>query len=116
MAAKIFTRAYAASMSSIDALEKRCEGDEAGFMGKLISLQLGTDTTEAGTVDVTAAKYERVLGVTLGHLIVEEFKDENDAISRIAIHETRKEPLVCKGKAYIVAKPKNVIVFREKTG
>jgi hypothetical protein len=114
MAAKQFTRAYPANMSSLDALKQRCEGDEAGLMAKLISLQLATDTTDTGTVNVTGAKYERVLGVVLGHLIFEEYTDDVDAGSRTAIHQTNGEPLVCKGQAYINGQAKNVIVFREK--
>jgi hypothetical protein len=90
MAAKQFTRAYEANMSSLDALRKRCEGDEGGLMAKLISLQLGTDTIDNKTSNVTAAKYERELGVMLGHLIFEEYTTEVDAGSREAIHKARR--------------------------
>lgn len=114
MAAKQFTRAYDAGMSSPDALEKRCEGDEGGLMAKLISLQLGKDTIDNATVDVTVAIYERELGVMLGHLIVEEYTTEVDAGSREAIHKTKGEPLVCKGQAYINNVATKVIVFRQQ--
>ena len=113
MAAKQFTRAYDADMT-LDALEQRSEGDEGGLMAKLISLQLGTDTIDNKTVDVTAAKYERDLGIKLGHLIFEEYTTDVDAGSREAIHKTKGEALVCKGRAYIQKTAKNVIVFREK--
>ena len=107
----IIDRAFAKTMSSLKALELTCEADEANLTAKLIGLALGKDDG----VDVTAAQFDdNVGGMKLGHLIVEEFKDENDAISREAIHKTKGEPLVCKGRAFINSTARNVIVFREK--
>jgi len=107
-------RAYGADMSSLNGLELTCEKDEADIIAKLISLELAQ--LEDGS-KVTKAVYEEIDGMLLGHLIFEEFTTENDALSRIAIHKAKGEPLVCQGKAFIankVDKPKNVIVFREK--
>lgn len=105
-----FPRAYPKDMSSLNGLELTCEGDEAGLTAKLIRLSLGKDDG----VDVTAAIYEAADGLNLGHLIFEEYTDDVDAGSREAIHKTKGEPLVCKGRAYIKNNAKNVIVFREK--
>lgn len=109
--AKQTKRAYPANDSLSD-LEATCETDEADLMSKLISFQLGE--TEDKT-KVTAALYERVDGVKLGHLIFEVYTTEVDAGSREAIHKTKEEPKVCKGVAYINGAEKNVIVFREKS-
>ena len=111
MAAKQFKRAYPAT-NSLDQTESTAETDEADLTAKLISLQLGE--TEDST-KVTAAVFERVSGMILGHLIFEVYTTEVDASSREAIHKTKGEPLVCKGRAYVNSQPKNVIVFREKT-
>lgn len=105
------TRAYGANMSSLKGLELTCEKDEADLTAKLISLELAQ--LENGT-KVTKAVYEHIDGVALGNLILEEFTTENDALSRIAIHKAKMEPLVCKGKAFIRAESKNVLAFREK--
>lgn len=110
MAAKQTPRAYPAN-DSLDDLKSTCETDEADLTSKLIKLQLGE--TENST-KVTAGLYERVDGVILGHLIFEEYTTDVDAGSREAIHKTKQEPLVCKGRAYVSGQPKNVIVFREK--
>ena len=104
------TRAYAKDMSSLNGLELTCEADEANLMAKLVSLNLATDDG----ADVTAADYEEVDNIKLGHLIFEEYTTDVDAGSREAIHKTKGEPLVCKGRAYINNNPMNVIVFREK--
>jgi hypothetical protein len=98
-------------MSSLTALKHRCETDEAGLGAKLISLQLARDENE---VDVTAAHYEIADGLNLGHVIFEEFSTEVDFSSRIAIHQTRQDPLVCRGRAFIADGAKNVVVFRER--
>lgn len=111
MPAKRHTRAYGATMSSLNGLELTCEADEANLTAKLISLELAK--LEDGT-KVTKAVYEEVDGIKLGHLIFEEFTTENDADSRTTIHKTKKEPFVCKGQAFVSNKAKNVIVFREK--
>ncbi len=98
-------------MSSLDGLENTCENDEANLTAKLISLELAK--LEDGT-KVTKAVYEEVDGVKVGHLIFEEFTTDVDAGSRAAIHKTKMEPEVCRGKAFINNKAKNVIVFRLK--
>lgn len=105
-----FDRAYPKSMSSLSALQDTCEGDEAGLTAKLIRLKLG----KLDGADVTAALYEAADGLNLGHLIFEEYTNDVDASSRTAIHQTRGEPLVCKGPAYVNGVSKNVIVFRPK--
>lgn len=107
----VIPRKYPKSMSSLTALEIRCEEDEAGLTAKLVSLQLARD--EKGD-DVTAAHYETADGLNLGHLIFEEFSTHVDVNSRIAIHETRQEPFVCRGRAFIAGAAKNVVVFRER--
>jgi len=107
----LIDRAYAKNMSSLKALELTCEADEANLMAKLISLALGVDDG----AEVTAAQYDdEVGGMKLGHLIFEEYTTDVDAGSREAIHKTKGEPLVCKGRAYVNNAAKNVIVFREK--
>lgn len=111
MAAKQRTRAYAANMSSLDGLKFTCQKQEADLRSKLISLQTAKDDKDA---DVTAAIYEEVTGMKVGHLIFEEYTTEVDASSRTAIHQTQGETLVCKGTAFINNAAKNVIVFREK--
>ena len=104
-------RAYVKSMSTLKALELTCEADEANLTAKLISLALGVDDGE----DVTAAEYDDNVGsMKLGRLIFEEYTTEVDAGSRTAIHKTKGEALVCKGKAYVKGASKKVIVFREK--
>jgi len=105
-------RAYPKTMSSLNGLKLTCEKDEADLTAKLISLALGKDK-DTGT-DETAASYEEVDGMKLGHLIFEEYTDDADAGSREATHKKKGEPLVCKGRAYINSQAKNVIVFREK--
>ena len=104
-------KAYGANMSSLKGLELTCEADEANVTAKLLSLELAQ--LEDGT-KVTKAVYEEIDGMILGELICEDFTTENDALSRIAIHKTKMEPLVCKGKAFVKNSEKNVIVFREK--
>ncbi|HEY8186951.1 MAG TPA: hypothetical protein VIF64_12825 [Pyrinomonadaceae bacterium] len=108
-------RKYPKSMSSLNALEIRCETDEAGLFGGLALLALGKDA-DNNNADVTAAQYETdgAADLNLGSLIFEEFTTDVDAGSREAIHKTQGEPLVCKGRAYINNEAKNVIVFREK--
>lgn len=96
-------------MSSLKGLELTCETDEANLTAKLINL--GLAKLDDGT-KVTKAIYEDADGMTLGELIFEGFKTENDALSRIAIHQAKKELLVCKGQAFISDKAINVIVFR----
>src|SRR5262245_30714581 len=109
MSANQHTRAYSKTMSSLNALELTCEQDEANLSAKLISLQLAKND---GT-DVTAAVYQNVDGMRLGHLIFEEFTTDVDAGSRAAIHQTQGQALVCKGKAFINNQERAVIVFRE---
>jgi hypothetical protein len=105
-------RAYSKTMSSLQGLELTCEKDEGDLTAKLISLQLAKNDDDE---DITAGAYDDdVGGMKLGHLIFEEFTTENDALSREAIHKTKKEPLVCKGRAFVNSQPINVIVFREK--
>ncbi|HEY6187898.1 MAG TPA: hypothetical protein VIW80_09485 [Pyrinomonadaceae bacterium] len=111
MAATQHTRAYGANMSSLNGLELTCESDEADLTAKLISLELAK--FEDGT-KVTKAVYEEADGINFGHLIFEEFTTDNDALSRIAIHKGKQEPLVCKGQGFVDNKTTNVIVFREK--
>jgi hypothetical protein len=107
----IIDRAYPKNMSSLNALELRGEADEGNLTAQLISLALGEDDG----VEVTAAQYDdQVGGMKLGHLIFEEYTTEVDAGSREAIHKTKGELLVCKGRAYINNAAKNVMVFREK--
>lgn len=103
-------RKYSKTMSSLNALRLRCESDEAGLTAELLSLQLAVD--EDGE-DVTAAHYEIADGLNLGHLIFEEFTTEVDVNSRIAIHQTQNEPLVCRGRAFIAGEAKKLVVFRE---
>jgi len=64
--------------------------------------------------EATAATYEETEEDGLGHLIFEVFTNNNDALSRIAIHKAKNEPHVCSGKAFINNEETNVIVFREK--
>lgn len=109
----ILPRKYPKNVSSLDGLRLTCEGDEAGLTAKLISLQLAKDENNE---DVTAADYQTADGLNLGHLIMEEFTTENDANSRTAIHATKHEPLVSKGRAFVAGQPKNVIVFRKNSG
>ncbi|HXQ70251.1 MAG TPA: hypothetical protein VN844_07170 [Pyrinomonadaceae bacterium] len=104
-------RQYPKNISSLNGLKLTCEGDEAGLTAKLISLQLAKDENNN---DITAADYEIADGLNLGHLIFEEFTTEVDASSRTAIHQTQKEPLVCKGRAFVAGQAKNIIVFRER--
>ena len=105
-------RFYTGTMSSINGLEITCEKDEADLTAKLTSLSLAQD--EDGK-KITAASYDDdVGGMKLAELIFEEYTTENDALSRIAIHKTKKEPLVCKGRSFINSQAVNVIVFREK--
>jgi hypothetical protein len=96
-------------MSSLNGLELTCETDEANLSAKLISLELAK--FEDGT-KVTKAVYQGADEPLLGELIFEKFTTENDANTRTAIHQTKNEPLVCKGKAYVANKAENVIVFR----
>ena len=110
MPAKQFTKAFAKDISSLNGLELTVEASEANLTAKLISLDLAKDD---GT-DVTKGVFERVIGIVLGQLIFEEFTTDVDAASREAIHKTKGEPLVCKGRAFVSAQAKNVIVFREK--
>ena len=104
-------RQYPKNMSSLRGLELTCEGDEGGLTAKLLSLQLAKDEEDN---DITAADYEIADGLNLGHLIFEEFTTEIDANSRTAIHRTRQEPFVCKGRAFVAGTARNVIVFRER--
>ena len=104
-------RQYSKNISSLKGLELTCEGDEGGLTAKLIAMQLAKDEDDN---DITAADYEIADGLNLGHLIFEEFTTEVDANSRTAIHRTRQEPLVCKGRAFVAGKARNVIVFRER--
>lgn len=107
---KQFQRAYTVNMSSLKALEIRCEADEANLTAKITNLQLGTtDGTK-----VTAGIYERALGVMLGNLAFEEFKTDVDKGSIKAIHQTKGDTFLFEGAAYITGNPIKVLVFREK--
>ena len=107
----LIPRAYSKNMSSLEGLELTVENDEANLTAKLISLALAK--LETGE-QVTGARYDDDIGgMILGSLIFEEFTTENDALSREAIHKTKKEPLVCKGRCFINGQAVNVIVFRE---
>ncbi|HJP94708.1 MAG TPA: hypothetical protein VJ875_22290 [Pyrinomonadaceae bacterium] len=103
-------RAYPKNISSLKGLELTCENDEANLFAKLVSLDLGIN--ENGE-EVTAASYDDDVGdMELGNLIFEQFTTENDALSRIAIHQAQNEPLVCKGRIFINNQVANVLVFR----
>jgi len=110
MAAQQFTKAYAANMSSLKALETTCEADEANLTAKIISLQLATDDG----VKVTAGKYERARGIKLGNLAFEQYETEVDEQSLKAIHQAKGDTFLFKGGAYVQDKPVKVLVFREK--
>jgi len=109
----ILPRKYPKDISSLQGLEITCEGDEGGLFAHLVRLALGKDA-DNNNADVTAAEYDTdgTAGVSLGELIFEEYTTDVDAGSREAIHKTKGEPLVCKGKAFINGAAKNVIVFR----
>lgn len=111
----LLPRKYPKNMSSLNGLETTCEGDEGGLFARLMRLALAKDG-DNNNADVTGAEYETdgTAGVNLGNLIFEEYTNDVDAGSREAIHKTKGEPLVCKGKAYVNNVAKNVIVFREK--
>lgn len=103
-------RAYPKNMSSLNGLELTCETDEADLAAKLTSLALGKDD---GT-DVTAASYEEVDGVKLGHLAFEQYETDVDEQSLKAIHQTKGDTFLFKGEAYVQNNPVKVLVFREK--
>jgi hypothetical protein len=107
--------AYAAdTMDSLETLELTCERDEAKLTSQLVKLQLAAIETVDGK-KATAATYERIDTIKVGHLIFEEFAGTPvDEQSRIAIHKGKQEPHVCTGQAFIQNKATNVIVFREK--
>lgn len=108
--AEPLTKAYTATMSSVKGLELTCEKDEADLTARLISLQLANDD---GT-DVTAGKYEEDDETELGNLAIEEYKTDVDESSLKAIHETKGDTFLFKGKAFIKSQRKKVLVFREK--
>jgi len=108
--AEQFTRAYASDMSSLNGLELTCEADEANLSAKITSLQLATDDGKK----VTAAVYEDVDGVKLGHLAFEEYKTAVDETSLKAIHQSKGDTFLFKGNAYVQGEPVKVLVFRDK--
>lgn len=107
--------AYAAdTMDSLKTLERTCERDESRLTSQLVSLQLAAIDTVDGT-KATAATYERIDTIRVGHLIVEQYDGTPvDEQSRIAIHTGKQEPHVCTGKAFISNQATDVMVFREK--
>jgi len=106
--------AYGADkIDSLRTLEDTCERDESRLTSKLVQLNLSI-IDEPEEKEATAATYEETEEDGLGHLIFEVFTNENDALSRIAIHKAKQEPHVCSGKAFINNTKTNVIVFREK--
>ena len=104
------TKAYAADMSSVKALELTCEKDEADLSARIVSLQLAQDD---GT-DVTAGKYEDDDESTLGNLAFEEYQTDVDAQSLKAIHASKGDTFLFAGTAYIQTAAKKILVFREK--
>ncbi|MBD0373054.1 MAG: hypothetical protein ICV60_19595 [Pyrinomonadaceae bacterium] len=109
-AENIHTRAFTASMSSVKALELRCEADEANLLAKIISMELGEDDGQ----DVTVADFEDDETTLLGELTIEEFKTDTDRQSIKAIHKTQGDTFLFEGKAFIKNNPTNVLVFRDK--
>jgi hypothetical protein len=103
------TRAYPASMSSVKALELRCETDESGLTARILSLELATND---GT-KVTAGKYKPDEDADLGELSIEEYKTDVDISSLKAIHQTKGDTFLFKGEAYVKSNPIKVLVFRE---
>src|SRR5262245_43321060 len=99
----------AADIGSLNTLKTTCERDEARLTSKLIQLNLSTIENADGE-EATAATYEETEESGLGRLIFEVFTNENDALSRIAIHTAKNEPHVCSGKAFVNNKETNVIV------
>lgn len=106
------TRVYAATMSSLKALELTCEKDEADLSAKILSLQLATNDDDK----VTAGIYEDDDEGELGSLALEEYKTAVDEQSIKAIHQTRGDTFLFKGEAYVKNNPIKVLVFREKEG
>jgi hypothetical protein len=102
-------RAYPITMSSVQALENRCETDESGLTARITSLQLATDDGEK----VTGATYTPDEETELGELSIEEYKTDVDISSLKAIHQTKGDEFLFKGEAYVKTNPIKVLVFRE---
>ncbi|HEX8177712.1 MAG TPA: hypothetical protein VF543_21665 [Pyrinomonadaceae bacterium] len=103
------TRVYAATMSSLKALELTCEKDEADLSAKILSLQLATNNGD----DVTAGIYQDSDDDNLGELAFEEYKTAVDEQSIKAIHQTQGDTFLFKGEAYVKNKPIKLLAFRE---
>lgn len=102
--------------TTIDALELRIEKHEADLTSKLITLELAeNETGEKGTVAI----FEKVNGLKVGHLIVEEYTNDADANLKTTNHKLAGELPVLPGdepkaKIKIGDTTKKVLVFRDR--
>lgn len=103
--------AYGAeAIKSLEDLEFSCERDESQWTAKIINLrQVTVDGKNA-----TAATYEEVDDMKVGHLILTTYKDDIDAHSQIAIHNAQHETFLFKGAGFVNSNPVKILVFREK--
>lgn len=102
-------QSYAANMSSLNALELRCEKDESDLTARLIGLALATNN---GT-DVTGGTYEIDEETELGNLSFEEYETETDKQSLKAIHKTQGDTFLFEGEAFVKNEPVKLLAFRE---
>jgi hypothetical protein len=97
-------------MSSLKGLELSCERDEANLTARMISLQLATNDG----AKLTSGIYEVDDDLERGGLAFEEYKNDIDVQSLIALHQNHGEELLFKGQAYIMGKAVGVLAFRKR--
>lgn len=98
------------AIDTLQTLELSCERDEAQWTAKIINLR---QVTVQGK-NATAATFEEVDDMRVGHLTLTTYKDDIDAHSQIAVHNAQHETFLFKGNAFIKNSPVNILVFREK--
>ena len=104
------TVAYASTIDSLKSLELSAERDEGRLLANIKKVQLAT----TDGIKATAMTYAEVDDFDMGHLTFVTYTNDVDKESQKAIHKTQGEAFICEGKAYVVGKVVQVLVFREK--
>ena len=103
--------AYGAdTIDTLETLEISCERDENDWTAKIINLR----QVSVGGKNATAATYEEVDDIRVGHLTLTTYTDDIDAHSQIAVHNAQHETFLFKGTAFVNNGAVSVLVFREK--
>lgn len=98
------------AIKTLEDLELSFERDESQWTAKIINVR---QVTVAGK-NATAATYEEVDEMRVGHLTITTYKDDIDAHTQIAVHNAQHETFLFKGAGFVKNDPVKLLVFRER--